>query len=495
MKCSLTNHSLLFLVLIVVGLYGCTFEVPETPTIPSQMASDLDANTDTNADTSTDSDDLDLGHPRRDASDMNEFSGDARPMHDGPMIEQQMSDTGDADCGPGCEECNGADDDGDGLIDEGAAPMDSPPCEVIDGLGPCAAGHLICSEGAIVCTPLQTPENERCDQEDNDCDGLTDEGVQNDCGECAPPPPEICNDADDDCDGLMDEGVRNPCGGCGDVPEEVCDGVDNDCNGTIDDDCPCINGQEEPCGSDVGVCSAGTRTCLAIFGRSMWGDCEGNTGPEGEESCDGRDNDCDGTTDEDLTRECGSAVGACVTGIQRCVGGELTACLGERTPEDEICDGLDNDCDGTTDEGIAPTDTQCGVGLCQRSGQRRCMEGALVDDCQAGTPVGEGCDNEDNDCDGEIDEALTRACGSAVGECEEGAETCAQGAWGECQGGVTPGPPEGSGNLASCNGRDDDCDGRVDEDFPGIRNCDSEAICVNGSIEFCRGDRGEGREK
>lgn len=62
------------------------------------------------------------------------------------------------------------------------------------------------------------------------------------------------------------------------------------------------------------------------------------------------------------------------------------------------------------------------------------------------------CDGQDQDCDGQIDEQLSRACESA---CGAGTETCADGTWGECS---APAP-----STETCNGADDDCDGEVDE--------------------------------
>lgn len=71
-----------------------------------------------------------------------------------------------------------------------------------------------------------------------------------------------------------------------------------------------------------------------------------------EEKCDGVDNNGDGMIDENLVVLCGTDIGECQFGIKQCLGGKWTECLGEKKPGIEICgDGLDNDCNGQSDEG------------------------------------------------------------------------------------------------------------------------------------------------
>ena len=72
----------------------------------------------------------------------------------------------------------------------------------------------------------------------------------------------------------------------------------------------------------------------------------------------------------------------------------------------EVCDGLDNDCNGIIDDGIAPIPTTCGVGECAATGEITCVNGAEVDSCTPGTPGAEVCDGLDNDCDSLIDEGV-----------------------------------------------------------------------------------------
>lgn len=91
-------------------------------------------------------------------------------------------------------------------------------------------------------------------------------------------------------------------------------------------------------------------------------------------------------------------------------------------------------------------------------------------------PQGEGCNGVDDDCDGRVDEGLSRACGSDVGECRRGSQTCSGGGWGGCVGSVEP-------SAEDCNGRDEDCDGRTDEDL--VRRCGTDVgECVSG-LQSC----------
>jgi hypothetical protein len=361
---------------------------------------------------------------------------------------------------PGDEVCNGADDDCDSIVDENL----EQPCG--SAVGECNTGARTCTDGEYGgCEGSVGPQDEDCDGQDNDCDGQADEGVLNVCGQCGENPVEVCNGQDDDCDQITDEGVLNACGVCGPVPADICDGIDNDCNGTVDDDCPCVGGTVEACGSDRGTCERGRRECVA----GAWSDCVGSVG-SAVEVCNGLDDDCDGQTDEEITRECGTGIGRCSVGTETCVNGMFAPCAGAVNPRDEECDDQDNDCDGTIDENLTQA---CGSdsGECS-SGTRICDAGDFGPCIGRITGNAEVCDDLDNDCDGETDENLVQRCGSDVGVCSSGNSTCIAGEYNACAGNVIPADE-------ACDDRDNDCDGDIDENLTQVCGTDVGA-CVRG---------------
>ncbi len=206
--------------------------------------------------------------------------------------------------------------------------------------------------------------------------------------------------------------------GC--VPEpEMCDGLDNDCDGTVDEDCCCISGSAEQCyegppsTAGVGECDWGAQQCNDYC---EWGPCVGSHPPQ-PELCDGLDNDCNGLTDDDVASgdECDTGhAGVCAEGSEQCEAGSWVCVpLYEPAPYEE-CDGLDNDCNGMVDESFT------------------CMSGT-IEDCYSGSP----------------DTYL-------VGECQPGIALCDDCMWGPCEGDQTPQPE-------LCDGLDNDCNGLTDD--------------------------------
>ncbi|MBW2457762.1 MAG: hypothetical protein JRI68_24875, partial [Deltaproteobacteria bacterium] len=257
-------------------------------------------------------------------------------------------------CVPTDELCDGLDNDCDEEVDEGCPCIDgaTQTCYSGDpellGLGVCAEGQQTCdltgSWGDCVGETL--PGDEQCDGLDNDCDEENDEGLDTEvtCGL------GICQQTVVPCV----DGQVVPCIPGNANPSETCDGTDDDCDGDVDEGCTCVNQTTQSCytGSpttqNVGECSDGTQTCAS----GAWGACLGDMTPNPEQ-CDGLDNDCDHQTDEGDPGSGAACVtglqGVCAAGTEHCVSGSI-ACQQDVQSSAETCDGLDNDCDGSTDE-------------------------------------------------------------------------------------------------------------------------------------------------
>jgi len=177
---------------------------------------------------------------------------------------------------------------------------------------------------------------------------------------------------------------------------EICNAIDDDCDTMTDEDTGgdvCDTGQ-------LGVCAAGTEACVA--GAIV---CQQNTAPA-PEVCDGFDNDCDGAVDNGPGgASCNTGQpGVCADGTEVCVAGSLQ-CQQNLPPAPEICDGLDNDCNGAIDDAV----TNC-------SGGTTCQAGSCV--CPSGqTNCGGSCVNTQTDLNN---------CGSCAMACPP-AQSCSGG--------------------------------------------------------------------
>jgi hypothetical protein len=120
---------------------------------------------------------------------------------------------------------------------------------------------------------------------------------------------------------------------------EICDGLDNNCDGTVDPGCECISGTTKECGTDIGECRKGIQRCM----NGAWESCEGGVWPA-REICDGRDNDCNGLIDDynggPIEEPC--RIQSC-EGVSQCIGGVMSQCLLFDDPDnDGLCSRIDN---------------------------------------------------------------------------------------------------------------------------------------------------------
>ncbi len=327
---------------------------------------------------------------------------------------------------PGFLNATQADADGDGLgdacdldVDGDGLPNDEDNCPQIpnleqldlDGDG---EGDLCDSDDdgdgdpdLKDCAPLDAKihhlADELCDGKDNNCKLGTDEGF---------PDFDIdgfkdCVDKDDDGDGDPDWSDCEPLNPAVHVAAaEICNGVDENCDGEIDEGFGTLSCGLGPCEHEVAQCLDGaTQFCNPYEGSSP-------------ESCDAIDNDCDGETDE------GFVLGEpCVVGLGQCQDEGVTVCSGDGAgavceaelgaAQDELCDGLDNDCDGVADEDFAVgDDCTVGIGECLSSGVLVCTAEGTDTECDAvaGEKSDETCDGLDNDCDGIVDPVDSDGC-------------------------------------------------------------------------------------
>jgi cysteine-rich repeat protein len=439
--------------------------------------------------------------------------------HDGDGAADYLDDDDDDDGVPTASE----DYDGDGDPAGNDADGDGDP----DYLDPDSDDDGFGDAGD--CAPIDAAVNpgvtEICDGLDNDCDGTVDEGDAADASTWY---------ADSDGDGFGDAGATvsactQPAGYVADASDcddaasttnpgatEYCDGHDDDCDGTVDEDdaADASTWYADSDGDGFGDAAVTTEACSEPTGyvadASDCDDTSAEVSPADAEECDGIDNDCDGTVDEPDAADAstwyadsdGDGFGDAASSDIDCT--QPTGFVADATDCDdgasavnpdatELCNGIDDDCDGTVDE---PDAADASTWYADSDGdgfgdpatsQLSCSEpsGYVADasDCDDADGVqfpgaDEWCNGEDDDCDGtaDEDEALDASTwyadidGDGFGDAGSTTTACDQPS-GSVADDTDCHDTDASVNPAAeeiwYDGVDGDCDGRSDYDQDG----------------------------
>jgi hypothetical protein len=446
-------------------------------------------------------------------------------------------DCDDADDGrnPDADEvCNAADDDCDGVSDEGFAVSDFFADADGDGFGSTTAAGQSClvppgfvGDGSD-CDDLDPAVNaaatEVCNGVDYNCDGSADEGLATTAyhadadgdgfgdvevagASCRVPAGFVTDDSD--CDDL-DPGVNVSAA-------EVCNGLDDNCDGAADEGLPTTVSYADVDGDGFGDAVAAITSCQVppgfVADDTDCDDLDPDVNPASLEVCNGVDDDCDTLVDPGLTttfyadadgdgdgtdllalEACGQPPGF-VAGAGDCDDGD--ADVGPSALE--VCNGIDDDCDGQVDPGLTGTFYADGDGdgvgndaLSTVACSAPTGFVATPGDCDDGDAAirpgaTEVCNGADDDCDGDTDGGLTSvfhrdADGDGYGDGGVTLEACVQPAGHvadatDCDDSSAATFP---GAAESCDGEDNDCDGVVDNDatdaVPGFVDADGDGF-------------------
>ena len=457
-------------------------------------------------------------------ADQNPNAADAD--HDGYSLEEGDCDDADNRVSPGeIEVCDGLDNDCSGGVDDGVTKTVYDDADG-DGFGNPDAAHAVCAaaEGQVDngndCDDADDAvfggAVEVCDGIDNNCDGQIDEGVTSTyyadadadgfgdadapTDACAPTADLVENDAD--CDDS--NALASPAG------DEICDEIDNNCDGNVDE------GVKQTWwvdldGDGFGSTALSEEACAQPTGYAAddhdCDDANEDVNPDADEWCDGIDDDCDGNIDE------ADATGSSVWYADYDADGHgdgtvsLSACdapAGYIASSDdcddslatvfpgaaEYCNGIDDDCDRSTDEADAVDiamwyldfdgDTYGGTRFTFTSCDAPAGYVSSSDDCDDSDDTihpdaTDTCNEIDDNCDGNVDEGLTLSTWYAdddadgYGDPSVTTDDCTMPAGyvadaDDCDDAEATTYP---GATELCNGVDDDCDSSVDEGLLG----------------------------
>jgi len=352
-------------------------------------------------------------------------------------------------CVPWCGSCPA----GDTCV-EGRCEFPLIPCEATAdcALYPnttCSGGECVQTCGATTCGRDQTctlscvprPTCGVC-QPGQYCDGDTAAACEN-----GPAERQCSNDADCKAPPSVPAQATPRCVSVASdsgTPINMCIGIGWACRGPND----CGPGTE--CDAAIGQCvDRETYSCNATNKCRNVEGCVLNTG--GAQRCEVKTpaigQPCDATG-------AGGALvyGECRKGTWQDAGHGAQKCM-PGAPHAEVCDNLDNDCDGVVDNAVPSHDCNAQApGTCAH-GHSTCTAGS--EQCLPGTPTQEICDGQDNDCNGTPDDIAPLPCpASAPGDCGRGTTACSNG-----QSACNASAPNGE----VCDGRDNDCNGAIDD--------------------------------